>query len=276
MIEILKSINISPSSIEPFKSVEDGAEYKAWLISDGEDKYVLKKAKGDELQIYRSFFSEPISGAPRFIQSTKTEDGDYFLMEYVNGKDLCKCERESLTCALDALISIQEKYWNTEPLFYEKALASRINRGKYLFDTELEEAYSRFLSEFESLPRTLCHDDLLPFNILVSDEGAALIDWEIAGVLPYPTSLARLIAHTENDPEYLFYMSDDDRAFAVDYYYDNLVKGKGISYSDYRRSLDLFLFYEYCEWIMVGNKYENAKGELFEKYTVKAKNHLKK
>lgn len=276
MIDILKSMNISPSSVRPFKSVEDASEYEAWLISDGEDKYVLKKAKGDELVIYRTFFSEPVAGAPRFIKSAKAEDGDYFLMEYFKGQDLCKCNRKSLMRALDALIAIQEKYWNSEPLFYEKALESRRNRGKYLFDTDLEEAYSRFLAEFEALPRTLCHDDLLPFNILVADKGAALIDWEVAGVLPYPTSLARLIAHTENDPEYLFYMSDDDRAFAVDYYYDNLVKGKGISYSDYRRSLDLFLFYEYCEWIMVGNKYENAKGELFEKYTVKAKKHIKK
>ena len=273
--EILGLMNITADSVAPFRSVEDGEEYAVWHVSDGGKEYVLKKAKGDEIAIYSSFFSEPTTGAPQFLGSVNFNGEDYFLMECFAGKDVCKCTREGLTKVLDALISLQKKYWNTEPLFYKKALDSRINRGKYLFDSELEAVYSRYLDEFKVLPRTLCHDDLLPFNALVSESCAKLIDWEVAGVLPYPTPLARLIAHAKNDPDYIFYMTDEDKLFAIDYYYRNLVAEHGISYEEYRRSLDLFIFYEYCEWIMVGNKYENAKGELFEEYSRKAKEYFK-
>ena len=275
MKEILNLLGISAVSVTPFKSVEDGAEYEVWLVSDGEKEYVLKKAKGDEIAIYSAFFSGQTEGAPQFFGSVEFNEENYFLMEYFAGKDLCKCTRDGLIKVLDALISLQEKYWNAEPLFYERALDSRIMRGKYLFDPDLEAVYSQYLDEFNALPRTLCHDDLLPFNVLVSESGAKLIDWEVAGVLPYPTPLARLIAHTKNDPDYIFYMSDEDRLFAIDYYYRNFVSRHGISYEEFRRSLDLFVFYEYCEWIMVGNKYDNAKGELFEEYSRKAKEYLK-
>ena len=274
MKEILNLLGISAVSVTPFKSIEDGAEYEVWLVSDGEKEYVLKKAKGDEIAIYSAFFSGQTEGAPQFFGSAEFNGENYFLMEHLAGCDLCKCTRDGLVKVLDALISLQEKYWNAEPLFYERALSGRINRGKYLFDRELEAVYSQYLDEFKTLPRTLCHDDLLPFNVLVSESGAKLIDWEVAGVLPYPTPLARLIAHTKNDPDYIFYMSDEDRLFAIEYYYRNFVSGRGISYEEYRRSLDLFVFYEYCEWIMVGNKYDNAKGELFKEYTIKAKSHL--
>ena len=275
MKEILNLLGISAVSVTPFKSVEDGEEYEVWLVSDGEKEYVLKKAKGDEIAIYSAFFSGQTEGAPQFFGSVEFNGENYFLMENFAGKDLCKCTRDGLIKVLDALISLQEKYWNAEPLFYERALDSRIKRGKYLFDPDLEAVYSQYLDEFNALPRTLCHDDLLPFNVLVSESGAKLIDWEVAGVLPYPTPLARLIAHTKNDPDYIFYMSDEDRLFAVEYYYGNFVSGHGISYEEFRRSLDLFVFYEYCEWIMVGNKYDNAKGELFEEYSRKAKEYLK-
>ncbi len=274
---ILAPFGLDSSEIMPFKSIEDGTEYDVWKIGS---EYVLKKAKGNEIGIYSEFFADGPSGAPRFYSSVKFDGEDYFLMEYAPGKDLCKCDRTSLKKALDALISLQEKYWNAEEhkncgLSFSESLERRINRGKYLFDSELEEAYSCFISAYGKTPKTLCHDDLLPFNILISEDRATLIDWEVAGILPYPTSLARLIAHTEESGSAMFYMTENDKLFAIDYYYENLVAHHGISYEDYRRTLDLFLLYEYCEWIMLGNKYDDADMELFEKYKAKAKEHIK-
>ena len=118
---------------------------------------------------------------------------------------------------------------------------------------------------YQELPRTLCHDDLLPFNLLIG-ERAVLIDWEYGGMLPYPGSLARLIAHGREDDSYLFFMTQADRAFAIDYYYDNLVKKHGISFEEYRRTLDYFIFYEYTEWIMLGNRYDARDDERFGYY----------
>lgn len=220
-------------------------------------------------------------GVPHFYDSVCINNSDYFIMEYVDGVDLCKCNRENLKKALDSLIYLQDRFWGNTALCdagynYEKSLQSRINRGKYLNDAELQSEYARFLSLYSTLPRTLCHDDLLPFNLLVSDKGAVIIDWEFAGILPYLSSLARLIAHGTNDTSDLFYMADSDRAFAVEYYYDNLAKHKGIDRHEYERALDYFLLYEYCEWVMVGNKYGQTDSERYKRYCSKAIEHARR
>ena len=281
LITILESMGIvnEPQNAEivAFTSVEDGCEYDVWKVFDGKRNYVLKKAKGLEVKVISTYFSGEIVGAPRLFASKSIDEHQYFLMEYVEGKDACRCGREDLIKVLDALISLQEKYWNstkTDGLSFEEALKSRQNRGKYLNDGDLERAYDGYLQEFEMLPRTLCHDDLLPFNVIVSDERAVLIDWEIAGIHPYPSSLVRFIAHSDESDTGLFYLRDEDKAFAIDYYYDKLIQSKGIDYKEYRRSVNLFLLYEYCEWIMLGNKYEDADRNMFDKYMKKAKDHL--
>ena len=266
--------------ITPFKSSEDGEPYEVWRVDTKETTYVLKKAKGCELDIYSSFFAEKVDGVPRYLCSTKNDGDEYFLMEYVEGVELLQCDRESIKKTLDSLIALQDKYWGAEDkscvgYTFEKSLVGRKDRGNYLGDKSLEAYYSDFLEAYEILPRTLCHDDLLPFNVLVSDEKATIIDWEYAGMLPYLTSVARLLAHCEERADTFFYMSDEDKWFAVDYYYDNFVKQKGISYEEYRRHLDLFVFYEYCDWIMLGNKYDGANMERYNSYLEKAKLHMK-
>ena len=84
-----------------------------------------------------------------------------------------------------------------------------------------------------------------------------LIDWEYGGMLPYPVSLARLLAHGRERDDAYFYLSRSDRDFAIEYYYEYLVGKHGISYEDYRRTLEFFFFFEYCEWVMLGNEYDS-------------------
>ena len=192
-------------------------------------------------------------------------------MEYVDGENLCHCSRAKLTLALDALISLQRKTWNNRSLVdygysFEKSLHGREQRGKYLNDPLLEEAYEKFMRMYRTVPRALCHDDLLPFNVLASDNRAVLIDWECGGILPYPTAFARLIAHSEETENALFFMTSEDRIFAIDYYYNNLLKEMGISYTEWRNTLEYFLFFEYCEWVFVGNKYDAKNSEFYKKY----------
>ena len=66
-------------------------------------------------------------------------------------------------------------------------------------------------------------------------------------------------------------MTPEDRAFAIDYYYENLLKEMGISCTEWRNTLDYFLFYEYCEWVFVGNKYNAQNSEYYKKYLPIAK-----
>lgn len=263
-----------PVSLTQFHSEEDGAPYNVWCVRMPDREYVLKEAKGYESEIYRAFLSHPCSYAPKPYGSAVVGGKEYLLVEYIPGESMTKCSRKSLKMALDSLIAMQTAHWeSTESAGgnYERTLGGRQNREKYLNDPKLEAAYELFLREFEALPRTLCHDDLLPFNVIISGDRAVFVDWEAAGILPYPVSIARLIAHGDESEDAFFYMKNEDRFYAIDYYYRNFIGKMGIAYTEYRRSLDLFLFYEYCEWVYVGNKYGETDNDRFRSYLKKAK-----
>jgi thiamine kinase-like enzyme len=197
----------------------------------------------------------------------------YFAGEVIEEKESYKQVKELIN-AVNALIYIQNYYWNNDKYnnigyTYDKSLKGRIDRGNYLNDKDLEDEYKVYLDLYSKLPKTLCNDDLLPFNIINNYE-AKIIDWEYAGMLPYLTSFARLLAHAGEDDEF-FYMKEADKDFIIKYYYDNLLKSKDIDYNDYLYSLNYFFLYEYCEWIMLGNKYENSNIERYNMYKDKAK-----
>lgn len=253
------------------RNQEDGAPYQVWRIDTDSGSFILKEAKKYEAEVYQTVLTGEKVHTPVLYQTAVADGKTWLLMEYVRGGDLCRCTRRKLTLALDALISMQRAAWENRTCAncaysFEKSLPDRRKRGEYLKDTELEAAYGKFLEAYSTVPRTLCHDDLLPFNVIASEDRAVLIDWEYGGILPYPTSLARLIAHGEEAEDALFYMTREDREFAVEYYYDRLLKDMGISHDDWRKTLDYFLFYEYCEWVYVGNRYGNTDNPYCQKY----------
>lgn len=267
-----------PVSIRQFLSEEDNAPYKVWLLDFGDHQHVLKEAKGAELETYSAFFTGECSYAPRLYATANADGKDYLLMEYIPGRDMRICAREELILALDSLISMQEAHWNSSETAgwrYERSLEGRRNRGNYLNDPEMERVYEAFLQEYSAVPRTLCHDDLLPFNVILTEGRAVFIDWEVGGILPYPVSLARLIAHGEEDKDAFFRMREEDKAFAIRYYFDHFISGKGIVYEEYMRSMKLFLFYEYCEWVFLGNKYGDTDSSRFRSYLEKARKSAK-
>ena len=260
------------SVVTQLKREENDELYQVWRIDSGDTSYILKEAGAQEAETYQSILAElNESSVPTLYQTVDADGKIYLLMEYIDGDNLCHCNRPKLAAALDALISLQQKTWDSRALAeygysYEKSLSDRQTRGKYLNDPLLEEVYEAFLAVYQTVPRALCHDDLLPFNVIASEHRAVLIDWEYGGILPYPTSFARLIAHGEDKENAFFYMTQADRNFAIDYYYDRLLKEKGISYTDWRNTLAYFLLYEYCEWVFVGNKYGDTDGEYYQKY----------
>lgn len=263
-----------PLAVSQFRSEEDGEGYNVWRLDYPERSYVLKQANANESANYRCYFREPCSFAPQLFASAVVDDNEYLLMAHISGVNLMRCTRENLRSALDSLIDMENRFWQAEDSLcsFEKALEGRVNRGEYLNDPRLDSAYNVFLKVFSELPRTLCHDDLLPFNVIVNDRNAVFIDWEVAGILPYPTSLARLIAHTTEENDAFFFMKETDKRFAIDYYFENFIKGRGVPYGSYRRHLDLCLLYEYCEWVYLGNRYPDADQLRFQSYRQKALN----
>lgn len=273
-------INIDPAKAEIVPAIreEDGSQYEVWYVSSGSERYVLKKAKEYEKAVYTAFFSGISRAVPKCYGFVSYKADDYFLMEYAEGNTLCKCTRDMLIKTLNSLIFLQDIYWDNREkadigFTFEESLPGRIRRGNCLKDAASQNAFQLYLERYSAIPKTLCHDDLLPFNVLVSEQKATLIDWEYAGILPYLSSLARLIAHGQENTNALFYMREDDKQFAIRYYYENLVRKKGIRWADYHRDIKLFLLFEYCEWIMLDSRpelsayYKNAVKELVQSLT---------
>lgn len=254
--------------ITAFCAEEDGREYSVWKVESPAKTAVLKKSSREEADTYRTFFSEGIA-MPAIYAEAEAEGEVYLLMEYIEGKSLTHCTREGLVATLDALIYMQNKYWgNTEfasvNYGWAAGYASREKRLPYLKD--LAACYKAYLQAFKTLPRTLCNDDMLPLNVLVNGERAVILDWEYAGILPYPCAMARLLAFGEEDPDKLFYMTRADRAFALDYYYQNLISQKGITRAEFERTMKLFFFKEYSEWVYCANKSGDVSNIDYKKY----------
>lgn len=281
MLDVFKHFHLESAEVTQLRHEEDNEPYQVWKLKTEEKTYILKEAKEYESEVYRTFLKDAAGSVPHIYKMEAIDGKTYLLMEFVEGNDLRKCTRQGLTMALDALIKMQKAAWedsvNADVGFtFEESLNGRKRRGAYLNDPELETAYGKFLSLYEQVPRTLCHDDFLPFNVIVSQGRAVLIDWEFAGILPYPVSFARLIAHGEEEEEAFFYMTQADREFAIRYYYENLLKDKGITWDSWLETLDYFLLHEYCEWVMIGYKYGDTELELFKKYLPIAKRHAQK
>lgn len=264
--KIIRSIdpNISVTNADVFRSEEDGDAYQVWKITADDAPLVLKKTKQREQEVFRTFFSQ---GGP--VPKVMGFSEDWMLMEYIPGHTLSRCCREDLILALDALIQSQRKYWNRNDLSgagfdFDTCYEGRKKRIPYLED--LTGCYEAYLEAFRTVPRTLCNDDLLPFNVVISNGRAVFLDWEYGGLLPYPCALARLIAYGEEEENALFHMKREDQIFAVEYYYEHLIREMGIPYDEYIRTMKLFFFKEYSEWIYCANQSGDRSGEYYRKY----------
>jgi hypothetical protein len=230
---------------------EDETPYHVWKLTWDDRTAVLKKTSPEELAIYNTFLTET-KAAPKVYAQGEVDGAWYMLMEYIPGETLCHCTWERLQHALDVLMELQRRYWQDTihgdlGYGFAKCYPNREKRLPYMED--LTEAYEAYLQAFCTVPRTLCNDDMLPINVIVSEERAVILDWEYAGILPYPCALARLIAYGPEESGGLFHISNGDRAFALEYYYDHLIREMGISREEYDHTMKLFLLKEYSEWV---------------------------
>lgn len=240
--------------------------YNVWKIQDGNDQCLMKRSDSTtELSIYQSV-SLRTDALPLFFGSTTYRGRTYLLLEYVEGHDMMRASREDLNAVLSVMIRMQNAFWNEMNEIGERCsdvLEKNLNRRHYLDEPKLLEVFDRYEQQYRTVPRTLCHDDFLPFNLITGNGRTVFIDWEHAGILPYPVMLARLLAHTSTNGETPFFMVPEDCAYAIDYYYDNLIALHDIPYAEYRKTLDCFLFFERLEWVYVYRKYKKEPDALY-------------
>lgn len=266
-------VSLNVFAAEPFRTEEDGTAYQVWKLTTDRGAMVLKKTTAKERAVYETFFAD--GGPVPEVYAFGTCEGEtWMLMEFVPGQTMSRCTRKRLVAALDALMGCQEKWWGNEThthvgCGYSDSLPKLKKRTPYMGD--LEDAYLAFLDEYENTPRTLCNDDMLPFNVLATDDRAVILDWEYGGILPYASSLARFLAFGEEEGE-MFQMSDEDRDFALSYYYENLISTRGISRAEFDRTMALFFFKEYSEWVYCAGVSGDFEMEYYKKYGKMAKN----
>ena len=164
---ISKIIDFKDIKIERIKHEEDDGFYDAWyVIADG-NKYVFKKSKQLEIDVYLKVKHSSLSKFYGFINYYKNY---YILIEYIDGENLNKANQESLKLVLDSLINIQDKYWDSKVnigFSYQECYERVQNRKNYLFNSILEKVYDKFLEDFKNCIKTFVHFDLLPFNLIV-------------------------------------------------------------------------------------------------------------
>ena len=274
--QILAKLNFSHTvtSITQFCREEDGSPYDVWKIETDNITAVLKKTSVEERTTCEAFFPYGGCGILTIYGFTEHDGETYMLMEFFEGETMSHSTREKLILALDALIQTQAKFWGSIDLAdagwtFDKRHAARKKRLAYMED--LSDAYEAYLEADRSVPRTLCNDDLLPFNVLVNADRAVIIDWEFAGILPYPCALARLLAFGEENTDFMFQMSLADKEFAVQYYYDHLIRSKGISWDEFIQTMKLFFFKEYSEWVYFARSSNDFTKPEYQKYYAKCK-----
>lgn len=259
-------------SAEPFRAEEDGRAYQVWRLETDRGPMVLKKTTQKEREVYEAFFRDG-GPVPRVYAFAEADGETWMLMEFASGESMSNCTRERLIMTLDALIESQKQWWNDRDHDgigngFRESWPNRCKRLEYMGD--LEEAYRAYLDAFAVLPRTLCNDDLLPFNVLADEKRAVILDWEYAGILPWPCAIARFLAFGEEEDS-LFRMSEADRDFALTYYYDHLISEKGYSRAEYDRIMGLFFLKEYSEWVYCAALSGDFEMEYYKKYSVKAR-----
>ena len=111
--KVLKKMNLLDNAeITPFINAEDGEAYQVWQINTDGKRYVLKKAKGYESQLYKTVLSDLERAVPRLVAMTDCEGETFILTEFVDGDDLRLADREKIRDTIDALIYLQDKFWD--------------------------------------------------------------------------------------------------------------------------------------------------------------------
>ena len=199
LIELIKKTNLNLNFKKiSFEKLQTGKVNNSFLINDDENKrkYILRInsiksnkfniSRKNEIIILNAIKETKI--APKIIYSDP--QFKFLITEYIDGSIFSK-NNFSLNDRV-TLKKVIEKYQKIRiglPRFnYLKHIKEyqKIISQKSIIDYELKKRLEKFYPYLESFqnqnwPPVLCHHDLNPTNIIKTDSGMKIIDWEFAG-----------------------------------------------------------------------------------------------
>ena len=230
-------------------------KYNVYKLTVDGKPFVLKKSDEKEIAIYRDFLQGQGFAVPEYLGSLECGDDTWLLMEYIDGPDLRRFDREMALACAETLSQIHNAYWNSsvDDGRFRRYWERVSRRAECLADyPETAKAYRLFLARQRECPRTFCSGDFLQCNGIWHDGRVYIIDWGFGGVMPYALDVARLIAHGSEKPEpyaFPFYMDAELRSAFVHAYYERLERKP--EWERYIRDIKLAALNEYVEFLEV-------------------------
>lgn len=220
--------------IRSFKQLSDDRLDKTYfvyeLINFENKKFILKQTPEKEVIINKILETNyPNNSYPKIINHSIDSNHHYLTFEYVNGEDLSiltKNSAENLAISIAKLVNFFSKnshlLLEIQPNFTTQKKNKQAILKKLPIDSDLQKAYILYLDRYSIIPQSICHDDLLPINIIFDNElqQVKILDWEHTRINSYISDISRFGT----------FFSNEETSF-----------NKGFSFLDKNNYVDYFL-----------------------------------
>lgn len=185
----------SPVDVEP---LEGGITNRNYLVHDGTRKFVVRQcADGAPLGIDRRNERACHQAAAEIgVSPALVHHADEFLVsDFVAGKTLCADDLQDAACRARAVTALQQLHRSWPRLTGEMLFFSPFQTIRtYAFNAarngaQLPSNLNLVLTDVQALEASiapyrpvLCHNDLLPANLIDTGEAVWIVDWELAGM----------------------------------------------------------------------------------------------
>ncbi|MGY3751070.1 aminoglycoside phosphotransferase family protein [Vagococcus acidifermentans] len=227
--------SLANQTIKTFSPITDSRLEKTYnvflLVTTENKKFILKKITRNEYSLNRILQKHnQFRIMPAIRQTAKDSEGNWWMTtDYVAGDNLSILNPAAAELLGEALAELVSYFWsnpqplkNISPSIDDQIAAKERFLCKIEKNTVMHEAYLTYIQRFVDSPKSLCHDDLLPINVLYDNKhnNVKIIDWEHGRLSSYISDTARFAT---------FYNKDRDKF------------KRGLTFLDDENSASLFL-----------------------------------
>lgn len=224
----LKTILGTTYSMQRFHSEAFNRDCNVFVLESQNSSVVLKKTNDiNEVHSYRLLSKMKDKNIPNIYFIEKDNQSHWIAMEHlkVHGDGWTKENIEDLVIRLAKIHT-----W----LMKEDELVEGFRKWKHkskdalneLMDSDIREEHIEvILKSYEILMnshQTFVHGDMIPLNMIVTEEGVRIIDWEYGHVGPYIQDIGRLLGDYNVDRPWV---NSDWETDLLKLYYQTLLEG---------------------------------------------------